>query len=74
MTLKKAVILLSGGLDSATVLAIAREQGFACHALSMDYGQRHQAELNAATNPSAWHFHASDIPVIHREQVPGIQE
>ena len=48
MTLKKAVILLSGGLDSATVLAIAREQGFACHALSMDYGQRHQAELNAA--------------------------
>jgi len=43
-----AVILLSGGLDSATVLAIAREQGFACHALSLDYGQRHNAELSAA--------------------------
>ena len=44
----KAIILLSGGLDSATVLAIAREQGFACHALSLDYGQRHVAELHAA--------------------------
>jgi 7-cyano-7-deazaguanine synthase len=43
-----AVILLSGGLDSATVLAIARKQGFACHALSLDYGQRHDAELVAA--------------------------
>lgn len=48
MALKKAVVLLSGGLDSATVLAIARERGFTCHALSIDYGQRHQAELNAA--------------------------
>lgn len=45
---KPAVILLSGGLDSATVLAIARNQGFACHALSFDYGQRHYAELAAA--------------------------
>ena len=44
----RAVVLLSGGLDSATVLAIAREQGFACHALSLDYGQRHRAELVAA--------------------------
>jgi 7-cyano-7-deazaguanine synthase len=43
-----AVVLLSGGLDSATVLAIAREQGFICHALSVDYGQRHVAELEAA--------------------------
>jgi 7-cyano-7-deazaguanine synthase len=43
-----AVVLLSGGLDSATTLAIAREQGFACHALSVDYGQRHAAELEAA--------------------------
>jgi 7-cyano-7-deazaguanine synthase len=44
----RAVVLLSGGLDSATSLAIAREQGYACHALSMDYGQRHAAELAAA--------------------------
>jgi 7-cyano-7-deazaguanine synthase len=43
-----AVVLLSGGLDSATALAIARERGFACHALSVDYGQRHAAELEAA--------------------------
>ena len=46
--MKPAVILLSGGLDSATVLAIAREAGYACHALSLDYGQRHKSELVAA--------------------------
>ncbi len=45
---RSAIILLSGGLDSATVLAIAREAGYACHALSLDYGQRHNAELAAA--------------------------
>ena len=43
-----AVVLVSGGLDSATTLAIAREQGFACHALTFDYGQRHRSELDAA--------------------------
>jgi 7-cyano-7-deazaguanine synthase len=45
---EKAVVLLSGGLDSATVLAIARDRGYACHALSFDYGQRHDAELQAS--------------------------
>jgi 7-cyano-7-deazaguanine synthase len=45
---KPAVVLLSGGLDSATTLAIARSQGYACHALSFDYGQRHRVELDAA--------------------------
>jgi 7-cyano-7-deazaguanine synthase len=46
--MKNAVVLLSGGLDSATVLAMARAQGFCCYALSVDYGQRHYAELAAA--------------------------
>jgi 7-cyano-7-deazaguanine synthase len=45
---KNAVVLLSGGLDSATVLAQARSEGYVCHALSVDYGQRHHAELAAA--------------------------
>jgi 7-cyano-7-deazaguanine synthase len=45
---RPAVVLLSGGLDSATTLAIARGRGFMCHALSFDYGQRHRAELTAA--------------------------
>ena len=49
----KAVILLSGGLDSVTLLAMAQEQGFACYALSLDYGQRHKAELLAAKNIAA---------------------
>ena len=46
--MKPAVVLLSGGLDSATVLAIARAEGWSCHALTVDYGQRHRAELDAA--------------------------
>ncbi|WP_374089110.1 7-cyano-7-deazaguanine synthase QueC [Methylomicrobium lacus] len=45
---KKAIILLSGGLDSITALALAQSRGYLCHALSFDYGQRHNAELNAA--------------------------
>jgi len=56
--LMPAVVLLSGGLDSATVLAIARERGFACHCLSLDYGQRHRVELLAAERVAA-HLGAS---------------
>jgi 7-cyano-7-deazaguanine synthase len=63
-TPRKAVVLLSGGLDSATVLAIAREQGFACHALSLDYGQRHRAELAAA-----WHV-AKALGVAEHKVIP----
>lgn len=48
-----AVVLVSGGLDSATALAIAREQGHRCHALSFDYGQRHRIELEAAAQVAA---------------------
>lgn len=45
---RRAIVLLSGGLDSATVLAMARARGYQCYALSVEYGQRHGAELNAA--------------------------
>jgi 7-cyano-7-deazaguanine synthase len=48
MSGRSAVVLLSGGLDSATTLAVAKRDGFRCHALSVDYGQRHAAELDAA--------------------------
>ncbi len=53
--MKKAVVLLSGGLDSTTCLALAKKQGFACYALSFSYGQKHNAELLAAQN-IARHF------------------
>ena len=49
---KKAVILLSGGLDSATILAIAKSEGYTCYTMSFDYGQRHRAELVAAEQVS----------------------
>ncbi|CAD7721496.1 7-cyano-7-deazaguanine synthase [Xanthomonas hydrangeae] len=48
--MKKAVVLLSGGMDSAAVVALAQEQGFAVHALSVRYGQRHTSELDAAAH------------------------
>lgn len=48
MSEKKAVILLSGGLDSATVVAMAKDQGYRCYSMSFDYGQRHRSELQAA--------------------------
>lgn len=51
--MRKAVCLLSGGLDSATCLAIARDEGFDCYALSFDYGQRHRIELEAASRVAA---------------------
>ena len=51
--MKRAVVLLSGGLDSATTLAVALRDGFEAHALSFDYGQRHKLELNAATQIAA---------------------
>ncbi len=52
-TVRKAVVLLSGGLDSATCLAWARAEGFTCHTLAVDYGQRHRVELAAARRVSA---------------------
>ncbi len=48
MSRRDAIVLLSGGLDSATTLAIAKAEGFHCHCLSLDYGQRHRVELEAA--------------------------
>ena len=51
--MRRAVVLVSGGLDSATVLAIARERGYECHCLSLDYGQRHRSELDAAARVAA---------------------
>jgi 7-cyano-7-deazaguanine synthase len=53
MVTRNAVILLSGGLDSATVLAIAKSQGYACYALSFNYGQKHNTELKAAKKIAA---------------------
>ncbi|GAB2879887.1 7-cyano-7-deazaguanine synthase QueC [Microbulbifer echini] len=63
MTAKKAVILLSGGLDSATVLAMARADGYECYALGFDYGQRHEAELLAAKRV------ASDLGAVEHKVV-----
>ncbi len=62
--MKKAVVLLSGGLDSATVLAMAQQQGFLCYALSVDYGQRHHAELAAAQRVASTQG-AQELRVIH---------
>lgn len=50
---RRAVVLLSGGLDSATALAVARSQGYACFALTMDYGQRHRIELEMAARQAS---------------------
>ncbi|OUD12378.1 7-cyano-7-deazaguanine synthase QueC [Thioflexithrix psekupsensis] len=61
---KKAVILLSGGLDSATILAMAQQQDYDCYTLSFNYGQRHCAEI-AAAQRIAEHFAVCDHKVIH---------
>lgn len=61
--MKKAVVLLSGGLDSTTCLAVARAQGFRCYALSFDYGQRHCAELAAASRVAS-HFAVADHRIV----------
>lgn len=53
MSNKKAVVLVSGGLDSTTALAIARSQGYDCYTISFDYGQRHRAELVAAAKTAS---------------------
>src|SRR5436190_20699337 len=53
MPVKRAVVLVSGGLDSATTLAIARSEGFEVYALSVDYGQRHRRELECARRVAA---------------------
>ena len=63
MPSQPAVVLLSGGLDSATTLAIARAQGFSCHALSFRYGQRHAAEL-ASAHAVATHLGAAEHRII----------
>jgi 7-cyano-7-deazaguanine synthase len=60
---RKAVCLLSGGLDSSTCLALARRDGLACYALSFDYGQRHRFELEAAAHIAA-HFGATEHRVV----------
>ena len=57
--MRKAVVLLSGGLDSTTTLAIAREEGFSIHALTFRYGQRHEAEIEAARRVAS-HFDVSE--------------
>jgi len=63
-TNKPAVVLLSGGLDSITVLALAQQQGYRCHALSFNYGQRHNAEL-AAAQAIAEHYQVAAHKVLN---------
>ena len=62
--MKRAVVLLSGGLDSATVLAMAQADGYQCYTLSFDYGQRHRAELYASDAISR-HFGAAEHKVVN---------
>lgn len=69
---KSAVVLLSGGLDSTTTLAIAQSQGFICHTLSFDYGQRHRAELNAAQHiANVMHVASHQVFKLALDQIGG---
>jgi 7-cyano-7-deazaguanine synthase len=63
MTSRPAIVLLSGGLDSATALAIAQDEGYTCHALSFRYGQRHSVELDAAQRLAARYGIAEHVVV-----------
>ena len=60
---KKAIILLSGGLDSSTVLAIAKSQGYECYAMTINYNQRHNAELKAASDIASF-FGVKDFKIV----------
>ena len=64
--MKRAVVLLSGGMDSATTLALANQEGFECYALSFRYGQRHDAELDAA-KLLARRFHAKMMRIVNMD-------
>ena len=67
--MRRAVVLLSGGLDSATILAIARGENYTCHCLTIDYGQRHRAELDAAARVAA-RFNAAEHRVLAFDLTP----
>ena len=66
---RPAIVLVSGGLDSATCLAIASAEGYRCHALSFQYGQRHHAEVNAARKVAA---RISELAKDHSSAFPKI--
>jgi 7-cyano-7-deazaguanine synthase len=68
---RKAVVLVSGGMDSAVVLAMAREQGFLCHALSVSYGQRHTSELAAASELAARHGAEHKVVTVDLRSIGG---
>ncbi|UNC91391.1 7-cyano-7-deazaguanine synthase QueC [Candidatus Contubernalis alkaliaceticus] len=70
MTDKKAVVLLSGGLDSTTCMSVAQQEGFTIYALSYDYGQRHRRELEFASQIASY-YHAAEHRVIQLASVGG---
>jgi NH3-dependent NAD+ synthetase len=66
---RRAVVLLSGGLDSTTAMAVARADGYACYALTIDYGQRHRVELDVALPQGRHPVEMTDIPVTYVPRV-----